>query len=392
MPTLDRIYLDNAATSWPKPPQVYDAVDDYQRRLGVSAGRGAYAEAQEVEREFARARSSLAHLFGASDPNQIVFTLNGSDALNLAIHGLIRPGDHVVTTVCEHNSVLRPLRFLEEERDVAVTRVGCDAQGRVDPNDIQAAITSKTRLVAMIHASNVTGALQPVAEVGEIVRKTDALFLVDVAQTAGHVPINVSEMNIDLLATPGHKGLLGPQGTGLLCLGPSVAERITSIRQGGTGTQSDSDRQPATLPDKYESGSHNAPGIFGLAAGVDYLMERGVEDIRRHGQDLTRELMSGLAEIPELRLYGPGAEGLRVGVVSFTVEGFDPQEVAAMLDSSHRVQARAGIHCAPLMHNALGATSGGGTVRLSLGPFTTNDDIQHAIEAVREIAMASLGC
>ena len=289
-----RIYLDNAATSWPKPESVYRAVERIQRDVGAAAGRGAYAEALEAGRLVESARAGLSRLIGAGDPRRIVFTNNGTDSLNLAIHGFLEPGDHVVTTAAEHNSVLRPLRELENRGVVQVTRVACDAAGQVDPHDIQRAITAKTKLVAILHASNVTGAIQPVPEIGKIARNLGAAFLVDAAQTLGHLPISVDEMLVDMLAAPGHKGLLGPLGTGLLYVRQGIESRLRSVRQGGTGTRSEEDCQPQSMPDKYESGNPNVPGLAGLAAGVEFVEARGLLAIRRHEVALTERFLERL--------------------------------------------------------------------------------------------------
>ena len=386
-----RIYLDNAATTWPKPEAVYTAVDYYQRELGTSPARGVYAEAVEADRIVDGARRAVAGILGAEGPRQIVFAFNGTDALNLAIHGVLQPGDHVVTTAVDHNSILRPLRWLEERGLIQVTRVGCNASGVVDPGQIRAALRPNTRLVAVVHASNVTGALQPIAEIGPLVRPSGALFLVDAAQSLGHLPIDVRAMDVDLLAAPGHKGLLGPLGTGLLYFRPGVEERLESFRQGGTGTHSDEDRQPPSLPDKYEPGNHNAAGLCGLRAGVAYLRDRGLESLRAEEIEITGRLMDGLAAIPGVHLYGPLDPAARVGVVSITLQGYSPQECAAALDLHFRIQVRAGIHCAPLMHRALGTTAGGGTVRFSLGPFNTAADIDAAVSAVGELASVKCG-
>src|SRR4051794_6478479 len=253
---MARIYLDNAATSWPKAEAVYGAVDHYQRQLGAPAGRSSYAEASDVERMIGSCRKKIATLIGATDPFRIVFTFNGTDSLNLALHGLLRPGDHVVTTVCEHNSVLRPLRFLAQ-RDITTTYVPCDGHGYIDADAIREAITSKTRLIALIHASNVTGAIQSAEAVGKIAADHGVFFVLDAAQSLGHVPIDVTSLGCHLLAAPGHKGLLGPLGTGVLYIAPSVEQQLLPLRQGGTGTKSDEDRQPDSLPDRYESGNLN---------------------------------------------------------------------------------------------------------------------------------------
>ncbi len=341
-----RIYLDNAATSWPKPEAVYRAVDLYQRTLGCSPARSVYAEAIEVDRTVDTCRMAIARLIEAEGPERIVFTFNGTDALNLAIHGLLRPGDHAVTTVADHNSVLRPLRWLAERGRIELTHVPCDAEGVLDPDDFQTALRPNTRLVAMVHASNVTGVLQPVAEVARIARRHGAVFLVDAAQSLGHLPISVRTLDADLLAAPGHKGLLGPLGTGLLYVRPGLERQLETLRQGGTGTRSEEDRQPDSLPDRYESGNLNALGIFGLEAAVGYLHHRGIDHVRRHQIELTARLIAGLQAIPGVKIYGPSSACQRVGVVSIGVDGLSPQDVAAALDSACRVQVRAGLHCA----------------------------------------------
>ncbi len=398
-----RIYLDNAATSWPKPEAVYRAVDDYQRRLGAPAGRGAYAEAAETERLVGSCRKKIAQLIGASDPSRIIFTANGTDGLNQALHGLLRPGDHVVTTVCEHNSVLRPLAAVRESLGVATTYVNCDNQGRIDPAAIAAAIKPRTRLIALIHASNVTGALQPVEEVGQIAQAHGLIYLVDAAQSLGYIPVDVARLGCHLLAAPGHKGLLGPLGTGVLYLAAGMESVLLPRKQGGTGTRSDEDVQPLSLPDRYESGNLNVPGIVGLEAGVSHLLDSTPHAPREASisrsemptidavisrsemAKLTSRLLDGLAGIKNLTLYGPRTAERRVGVVSLNVAGYDPQELAALLDANWSIQTRAGIHCAPRMHAALG-TSPAGTLRLSIGHFTTAEDVEAAISALGEVA------
>lgn len=382
----ERIYFDQAATSWPKPEAVYQAVDRYQRTVGAAAGRGAYAEAQQAERLVEAARRSVARLIGAADARRVVFTLNGTDSLNIALHGALAPGGHVVTTTAEHNSVLRPLATLEAAGRVTVQRVEVGPDGIVDPDDIRRAMTPNTRLVVMTHASNVTGALQPAAEVGRVARQAGALFLLDAAQTLGEVPIDVEQLGVDLLAAPGHKGLLGPLGTGVLYVRPGVEPRVVSLRQGGTGSHSDQDRQPDVLPDKYESGNLNVSGIAGLSAGAEWLAERGIDNVRQHGHSLLDRLQAGLAAIAGVTLFGPAELKHRVPLLSLTLAGIDPQELAAVLDSSYRIQCRAGLHCAPLMHRHLGTIESGGTLRLSLGPMNTLEQIDQVVAALGEIA------
>ncbi|HEY5315140.1 MAG TPA: aminotransferase class V-fold PLP-dependent enzyme [Pirellulales bacterium] len=384
MQQSDRIYLDHAATSWPKPEAVYAAVDRYQRELGAPAGRGVYAEALAVHDRVEQARTGIARLIGARDPRQVIFCYSGTDALNQAILGAVRDGTHLITTAVEHNSVLRPLRALEDAGRIAVTRVGCDAQGCVDPADIEQAWLANTQWVVVTHASNVTGAIQPIHEIARIAHRRGGLLLVDAAQTLGEVPLNVAELEIDLLAAPGHKGLLGPLGTGVLYLRPELA--LEPLRRGGTGSRSQLNRQPDELPDRFEAGNLNVPGIFGLAAGVTYLHQRTVERIRADSIALTTRLLTALAGIKGVRLYGPPPGTRRAGIVSMTVEGYDPQELAVLLDTVYRVQARPGLHCAPLMHAALGTLEHGGTLRLSLGCATTAAEVDAAVAAIAAAA------
>lgn len=381
-----RIYLDNAATSWPKPEAVYAAVDHYQRALGATAGRGAYREADDVERRVRTTRQRLVRMIGGEEPQRIIFTTNGTESLNLVLHGLLRPGDHVITSVVDHNSVLRPLRFLMEQRGIEVDRVPCDGRGIVDPASVAQAIRSTTRLIALVHASNVTGALQPVAEVGRIAADHGVAYMVDAAQSLGHMPIDVRQVGAQFLAAPAHKGLLGPSGLGVLYIAPQYERELLPLRQGGTGTQSDEDRQPESLPDKYEPGNLNVPAVIGLGEGIAFLEQQGLENVRRHAWQLTERMLAGFSEIRGVTVYGPRNPTEQLGVVSISVADFDPREVAAMLDSAHRVQVRAGIQCAPYMHRALGTTQRGGTVRFSTSVFSSEQDVDVAVAAVADIA------
>jgi selenocysteine lyase/cysteine desulfurase len=271
---------------------------------------------------------------------------------------------------------------------VEVSIVPADATGRIDPTDMRQAIRPHTRLLAMIHASNVTGTIQPIAEVAEIAQAAGVLFLVDAAQSAGHVAIDVAAIGIDLLACPGHKGLLGPLGTGLLYLKPGVEESVESLRQGGTGSQSEEDHQPDSLPDKYESGNHNAPGLVGLEAGLAWLAEQKPGQLRQHEMELTAKFLEGINSLSNIQVHGPNDPERQVGVVSVTVAGYEPQVLASILDENFQIQIRSGLHCAPLAHQTLGTLASGGTARFSFGPFTTNEHIEAAVEALREIAGA----
>ncbi len=388
-----RVYLDNAATSFPKPATVCDAVDHYQRNLGVSIGRGAYREALDAQRMLDRCRVRVATLLGADSPNQIIFTYSGTDGLNMALLGLCRPGDHVVSTELEHNSVRRPLRWLSETRGVEVSYVSPHNDGRIEPATFRAALRPHTRLVAIQHASNVTGVVQPIAEIGELAHANGSLMLVDAAQTAGHVPLDLSQLPIDVLACPGHKGLLGPLGTGLIYLRSGVEQQLACYRLGGTGTQSEDDHQPEQLPERYESGNHNAPGLAGLDAALAFLQSETIERIQCHESDLTQRLVAGLSSLQSVTVYGhaslnnsPLPQTSYVGVVSFNVNGFTPHEVVSILDDSFGIQARAGLHCTPGTHRWLGSFATGGTIRLSVGPFTTISQIDYAIASIHELS------
>lgn len=386
-----RIYLDNAATSWPKPESVHQAVENAMRNIGAAAGRSVYREAVQAEQLVEEARRRIAELLGVRQFQRIVFTANGTDSLNTALYGVLRAGDHVVTSVAEHNSTLRPLYYLEDSRQVTVSRVPCNAQGLIDPDDIQAAVTPRTRLISLLHASNVTGAIQPIEEVARFARQRDLLLLVDAAQSLGHIPINAEQIGIDLIAAPGHKGLLGPLGTGVLYVGPRAEPGIVPFRQGGAGGLSHERTQPAELPHRLEAGNLNVPGIAGLAAGVAFLQEQTITRLRRHELELTSRLLAQLTAMQGVTVFGPPDPRQRVGVVSLNLDGFDCQEASALLDAHWGIQTRAGLHCAPLMHESLGTLAkdgrSGGTLRISLGPFTTVGQIDAACQAIGQMSL-----
>ena len=383
--TPPRVYLDNAATSWPKPEGVYRAVERCLREVGAAAGRGAYTEAMEAGRIVESARTAVGRLIGAANPRQIAFTANGTDSLNLVLYGWLQPGDHVVTTAAEHNSVLRPLTELQARRQIDATIVPCDRQGFVDPDVVRRAIRRETILVVLTHASNVAGTLQPVREIADAAHERGAAVLLDAAQTLGHMPVDVNLLGIDFLAAPGHKGLLGPLGTGVVYVRETHHDRLNSFRQGGTGTRSDEPRQPDALPEKFEAGNLNVPALAGLGAGVEFLQVRGLVAIRKAEAQLVDRLIQQLQAIDRVEVFGPERSADRAGVVSVALAGYDPQEAATLLDASFRVQVRAGLHCAPLIHKALGTFEQGGTIRFSVGPFTSEAEIDAAVAAVREI-------
>ncbi len=378
------IYLDNAATSWPKPPEVVRAMVDFLERAGGNPGRSGHRLSVQAARSIYEAREALADLFNAPDPLRIVFTPNGTAALNLALRGLLHPGDRVVCSGVEHNSVMRPLRFLERH-GVDLTVVPCAPDGTLDLADLSRAVVPGTRLVVLNHASNVVGTILPVAGAARIAHAAGALLLADTAQTAGSLPIDVQAEGIDLLAFTGHKGLLGPPGTGGLVIGAGVdVEGLEPLVLGGTGSHSEHQEQPADLPDKYESGTPNGVGIAGLAAGVAFVKGRGIEAIRAHEVALARTLIDGLTDIPTVTVYGPGDMGRRSAVVSFTVAGRHVSEVGLRLEEEFGVMCRVGLHCAPAAHRTIG-TFPEGTVRLAPGVFTTMEDVQAAIRGVREM-------
>ncbi len=383
-------YLDNAATSFPKPPGVSEAVRDYLDNLGASAGRGGYRAALESGRMLEDCRAAIRRLLGGGPEHHVVFGLNGTDALNLAIKGLVRPGDHVVTTCMDHNSVLRPLSALHEQQHVEWTAVETDPQTTlIDPADLDRALRRDTALVIVNHASNVTGALQPIEAIAETCRKRGVPLLVDAAQSAGHVPIDLSALPIDLLACPGHKGLLGPLGTGVLCLRAKIAGRMRTVREGGTGSASEQPAQPDFLPDKLEAGSHNMAGIAGLLASVRWLLDRGIAAIRAHELALSRQMAARLDHCEGLRWFGP-RDDRRVGVFSVQIDGLEAAEASALLEDRFGILTRSGLHCAPLAHQTIGTAATGGTTRFSFGPFTTSEDIDAAGDALLQLARAGV--
>ena len=379
------LYLDNAATSWPKAPGVATAMVRFLDEVGANPGRSGHRRSAEAGRTVYRTRAALAALFGLADPLRVVFAPNATYALNLALRGLLRPGDHVIASSMEHNAVMRPLRALEHE-GVELTLAQCSDEGVLDPQQVRRALHPETRIIVLNHASNVCGTILPVAEVGRVAREAGLLLLVDAAQTAGVLPIAMETMGIDLLAFTGHKGLLGPTGTGGLAIGPGVPlERFSPLVRGGTGSRSEHEVQPEFLPDKFESGTLNAVGLAGLLAGLEYIQEHGQAAIRAHELDLTRRLLAGLQGIPGVTVYGPRDAEHQVAVVSFNVAGRTPADVAQALDESYDIACRPGLHCAPAAHRTLG-TFPTGTVRFGLGAFNTAEEVALAVQAVAELA------
>ncbi len=390
-----RIYLDNAATSYPKPAEVFEAMARYMRDIGASPGRGGYGSSLDAGRLVFEAREAVVQLFHASRAEQVIFTPNVTYALNFAIHGLLRRGDHVVTTSMEHNSVMRPLRSAEEGVVAEVTAVKCDAQGRLDPRDVRRALRPNTRMIVMTHASNVSGTVMPVAEVAGIAREAGVLMVVDAAQTAGVIDIDLRALALDVLAFTGHKGLYGPPGTGGMVLSPRAATGMAAIIQGGTGSRSDEEFQPGFLPDKFEPGTPNTLGIAGLGAGIRFVLENGVNQIGMHELRLASKFEQMVRAIPGIRVFGPWETNTsapvcasdRVATVSvgLTSAQADASQVAFLLDRDFGIMVRSGLHCAPLAHMTLG-TFPAGTLRFSFGWFNTMGDVRSAAGALAQIA------
>ena len=381
------IYLDNAATSFPKPDCVYDATDTYMREMGVAFGRGSHAAATDAARLVAQCRQRIARILDAESGDNIAFTFNCTDGLNLLLRGILRRGDRVVTSALEHNSVLRPLQQLQSELDLDVVRVDFDqATGIVDsPAFIRELSTRPTRLAVLNHASNVTGIVQPVSEVSAAARDANVLMMLDAAQTVGHVPFSVRELGVDFLASAGHKGLLGPLGTGIVYVRDGVEGELTPVRCGGTGTDSESLVQPRQMPTLLESGNMNMPGLAGLNAAAEWILQQSVTGLHSGMKKLTAHLSQGLREIVGVTVFGSLAAP-NVGIATFTLDGMDSHDVATVLDQTFHIRCRAGLHCAPIVHDRLGTVGSGGTVRFSPGPFTTQAHIDAALDAVGQLA------
>lgn len=375
------IYLDNAATSFPKPEEVYRAVDKCLREYSANPGRSGHRMALRAGREIYETRELICKLFNIENPMQIIFTYNATDSLNLAIKGLLKRGDHVITSSMEHNSLIRPIKALEEI-GVENTIVQCNEEGLIRVNELRSSIKDNTKLIALSHASNVAGTLMPIKAIGKIARAKNILLLLDAAQTAGVYRIDVKKMNIDLLAVPGHKGLMGPQGTGILYLRKGI--ELRHIKEGGTGSKSESLLQPEIIPDRYESGTPNTPGIVGLGAGIKFILDTGIDKIREHEEELTAYMLRKLKEIDKVKVYGIKNAKQQASVISINIGDLDSSEVSYILDKAFDIAVRSGLHCAPLAHKTLG-TFEQGTVRFSMGYFNKKEDIDNAINAIKRI-------
>lgn len=368
----ERTYLDNAATSWPKRPEVAEAMVR-ALELGSNYGRGQSRAADDVRRVVDRCRSRVATLFAAGSADQVVFTSGGTESLNLAIYGSLEPGDRVITTAMEHNSVLRPLHDLYKRIGLTLEIIPADSQGVVDKAAFETACERPANLVVLNHASNVTGAVQEVESLACLARRAGAIVVLDACQTAGHVEVDIARLGVHMLATSGHKGLGGPLGTGVLVFADDLEQLPRPLRVGGTGGQSEQVELPAEPPARYESGSLNTPGIFGLEAALASFTV-GVGDLG---------WIDELSELPGVTLHGPGSDGPRVGVASITVAGWDPHDLANVLESEFGIETRAGLHCAPMAHEAIGTLNTGGTVRIS--PPASDSGEWEWIGMIREV-------
>ncbi len=383
------IYLDNATTSYPKPDVVYHAIQAFARSCGASPGRGGYPRALAAEDRVFRCRETIARVLGVRDATRIAFASSSTEALNWALKGLLLvPGDHAVVTVLEHNSVLRPLRAMERTRGIRWSVVRCDGEGFVDPSAVEAAICPTTRLVCAVHASNVLGTIQPVEEIARVAHAHGVPLLVDGSQTAGALPLAVEAMGIDLFAFTGHKSLLGPPGTGGLYVRPGL--EFQTWKEGETGHHSEDLDPPGEMPARLEAGTPNAWGLAGLLAGVESLLVEGLALVREREARHAAALANGMRAINGVTVYGPRSTDRKVGIVSIGVRKLAPEVVGRLLWERFGVAVRTGLHCSPLAHRILGTATTGGTVRFGIGPFTTDEDVRAAVEAVGEIREAAI--
>ncbi|HHX73430.1 MAG TPA: aminotransferase class V-fold PLP-dependent enzyme [Firmicutes bacterium] len=382
---MNTIYADHAATTYPRAQEVIDAMTAYMKEIGCSPGRGGYRRSLDAARLVYEARMLLAELFHVPQPEQVVFTPSVTYSLNLVLKGLLAEGDQVLISSMEHNAVVRPLTRLAAERGIQVVQLPCRPDGSLEPGQVKRALRANTRLVVLTHASNVTGTLLPVYEVGEILRGTDVFYCIDAAQTAGVEKVDFTDLHCDYLAFTGHKSLLGPPGIGGLCLSARAAEITKPLVEGGTGSRSEDEYQPPFLPDKFESGTQNVPGVAGLAAGVRLLQATGLKQVKAKKTALTAAFLAGLEKIPGITVYGTKDAGTSAGVVSLNMEGLDNGTLSLILEQAYGIMTRSGLHCAPLAHKTIG-TFPEGTLRFSFGLTNTEEDIDAILAALQEVA------
>ena len=376
------VYLDNAATSYPKPDCVYEQMNICMRTYCANPGRGSHAMSVQSAMAVNNCREQLSKLLNLDNDLNICFTKNATEALNIAIIGSLSAGDHVITTNMEHNSVLRPLHTLQKNRKINLSIIEGDSFGEIDPNSILKKINKKTKMVVCTLSSNVNGIIMPIYEIGEICRKKGILFLLDASQGLGNIPIDFSKMYVSMLAFPGHKGLLGPQGTGGLYVSPDI--RLKPLMQGGTGSQSESLLQPDIMPDLFESGTLNTPGIVGLGAAVGYLNDTGIDEVHSKKCDITQRLYDGLSQIKGIKIYSPADMKKNSGIVAFNINNCDSSDISYLLDNRYKIACRSGLHCAPLAH-AFFNTLKSGIIRFSTGLFNTYGEIDYTVESVAKI-------
>ncbi|MBI5219845.1 MAG: aminotransferase class V-fold PLP-dependent enzyme [Bacteroidia bacterium] len=377
-----QVYFDNSATSWPKPVSVVDKMIDYLINYGANPGKSGHAMSLRAGREVFETRELIADFFNVPSSDRVVFTMNATHALNIILKGFLQNNDHVIISSFEHNCVIRPLRLLEKERNISITIVPCDSKGNIDLIELEKSFRPDTKAVVTLHGSNVTGTILPIYEIGAICKKKNVPYIIDASQTAGLIPIDMIRDNISMLVFTGHKKLYGPPGVGVLCLQREID--VPSYMQGGSGSFSEHEVMPDFLPDKHEAGTKNTVGIVGLKAGIEFIRTRGIENIRREMNDLTRHFIKGISEIGEVKKYGPDSDSERLPVISVNLSGMLQSDVAHRLDKEFGIMVRAGLHCAPLAHKTIG-TFPTGTVRFSLGSFNTEEEVSYTIEAIKKI-------
>lgn len=382
---MRKIYMDNAATSFPKPGCVIDSMVNFMKNIGCSPGRGGYAQSLDAARIVYEARHMINNFFNGPGDDNVVFTQNITSSLNMAIKGMFKDGWHVITTSMEHNSVMRPLMRLESGGRIKISKAACNSDGTLEPAEVKKCINKDTKAVVMTHASNLTGTILPVEEIGSICSEYGLYFIVDTAQTAGTLCIDFKKINADILAFTGHKGLMGPQGTGGFLITDRAAEMTSPLIEGGTGSNSHIENQPDILPDKYESGTLNAVGIAGLKAGIEFINNIGIENIRLHESKLTEKFLCGLSSIEGITVYGPKDSSSQTSTISLNIKNCDPSEVSYVLDSEFGIMTRSGMHCTPSAHKTIG-TFPRGTVRFSFGYFNTDEEVGYALDALYKIS------